>query len=68
MLGCADRDEGKIDVRAFKAPQGGCFDIALLDDDVGAHSFERLEVKVDRTDPDGASARQRYGRMAYARQ
>ena len=68
VLGGADGDERKVDLGALQAAQRRRFHIALLDDDIGAHRLERLQVQIHRPRADGAAAGQRHRRVPHARE
>jgi hypothetical protein len=58
VLGGPDARHGEVDVRALQAVDGGGLHIALLDFQVRAHGFQRLQVQVDRPGADGTAAGQ----------
>ena len=60
MFGRADARHREHDMRALEAADGRSLHIALLNLQVGAHGFQRLQMQVDRTRTDRATARQRH--------
>ena len=67
VLGAGDGDHVGRDARALQAPGAGD-DVAVLDDDLGAHRLQPLDVLVDRPRADRAAAGQRDARLAEARE
>ena len=66
VLGAGDGDEVEHEARAGE-PRRARADVAAVEIDLGAHRHEALDVQVDRTQADAASARQRHARFAAAR-
>ncbi|HJW40854.1 MAG TPA: hypothetical protein VJ476_06455 [Rhizomicrobium sp.] len=67
VFGRADRGKGKFDMRAAQALGRPGDDIAFLKLDIGAQHLKRLDVEIDRTAANRIAARQRYFRVALAR-
>ena len=66
-VSAADRHLGKFDLATLEAALGAGDDIAAIDLDFDAQTFERHDQKIDRARADGAAARHRYFRFAHAR-
>ena len=66
-VGAPDRHLGKFDLATLEAALGAGDDIAAIDLDFDAQTFERHDQKIDRARADGAAARHRYLRFAHAR-
>ncbi len=58
VLGAGDGDHVHQDVGTLQATVDTGLDVAILDGDLGAHQLQAMDVQVDRTGTDGATARQ----------
>ena len=64
-----DGHEGEIHHSPAQPPTGGLgMNIAITQIQISAHRFKGLQVQIDRTRSNGASAGQRHHRMAITRQ
>src|SRR5690606_23358535 len=65
---CADRDYREGEVCPAQSPSRLGMDVARLDRDAGTHGFQRLEMQIDRSGPNGTAAGQRHLGAAEASQ